>query len=63
MSRVLEEPPLTDIVRAFLALALTISLPFVVYLGAGSPEVARTYQDAVAVVIAFYFGTSGSSGP
>ena len=57
------DPPLTDIIRAILALGLAGSLPFVVYYGAPDTGVAVTYQDAVAAVIAFYFGATTSQQP
>jgi hypothetical protein len=57
---VLEEPKLTHGIRAILALALTISLPFVLYFGGGAEDLHQAYQDAVAAVVAFYFGVSGT---
>jgi hypothetical protein len=39
-----------------LALGLTLSLPFVIYFGDASGDVAQTNQDAVAAVVASYFG-------
>jgi hypothetical protein len=49
-------------VRALLALALTVSFPFVLYYGGGSAQLTQAYQDAVAAVVAFYFGVS-ATGP
>jgi hypothetical protein len=59
--QLLEEPALTNGVRAVIALALTATLPFVLYFGGGSDDLRQAYQDAVAAVIAFYFGVTGSS--
>jgi hypothetical protein len=55
----LEEPSLSRLVRALLALGLAISLPFVAYF-AETGAVTQTYQDALAAVVAFYFGASSS---
>jgi hypothetical protein len=55
------EPDFTELVRAVLALALTIALPFVIYFSAtGESNVVQAYQDALAAVVAFYFGTSSA---
>jgi hypothetical protein len=53
------EPEFSALVRGVIALALTASLPVVIYFGHPSREAAQAYQDALAVVIAFYFGTEG----
>jgi hypothetical protein len=56
--RFFDDPPFTDMVRAILAVGLTISLPVILFGASPDAEVARTYQDAVAAVVAFYFGTA-----
>jgi hypothetical protein len=48
----------TNLTRSILALMLTLSLPFVIYFGDASAAVAQTYQDALAAVVAFYFGAT-----
>jgi hypothetical protein len=60
--------PQTDIgfahaVRAVVATVLTLALPFVLYFGtSGSHDVLRVYLDALAAVVAFYFGASSKPG-
>jgi hypothetical protein len=44
-------------------LGLTFTLPFVVYIGAPDTGIAVTYQDAVAAIVALYFGASTPSQP
>jgi hypothetical protein len=56
----LEEPTFTEIVRGGLALALALSLPFVVYYADPGGNTLETYRDALAAVIAFYFGASST---
>ena len=52
-------PDFAHLVRAGLAIGLTISLPLVVYLGHdGNAALLHTYEDALAAVVAFYFGAS-----
>ena len=55
---IFEEPMFTELVRGVFALALAISLPFVIYYAAPSGDALQAYQDALAAVVAFYFGTS-----
>jgi hypothetical protein len=51
------------LVRAAIALLLTVTLPVVLYAGAtADKDVLRVYIDAVTAVVAFYFGASSSSG-
>lgn len=50
-------------VRAALAIVLALSLPFVLYSAASGSNALPTYQDALAAVIAFYFGASAEPGP
>jgi hypothetical protein len=53
----------SHLVRAGLALILTAILPFVLYFGpAGTGGFIQAYQDALAAVVAFYFGASTGSG-
>jgi hypothetical protein len=42
-----------------LAIALVVSLPFVLAFGPGDHDpILQTYEDALAAVVAFYFGAS-----
>ncbi len=57
---IFREPMFTELIRALLALALTIALPFVVYYSSPDGQIVQAYQDALAAVVAFYFGTSSA---
>ena len=49
----------SHLVRAALAIILTLSLPVVLYAKtAGDPSLVQVYLDALAAVVAFYFGAS-----
>lgn len=61
MKDLLGEPTFTEIIRASLALALSISLPFVVWFADPGGSTLETYRDALAAVVAFYFGTSSTT--
>lgn len=55
------DPPLSDIVRALLAIGLAVMLPVVLYFGppATTDEISeplQAYLDVLAAVVAFYFG-------
>jgi hypothetical protein len=50
-------------IRAALAIVLALSLPFVLYGAASGSHAIQTYQDALAAVIAFYFGASAEQTP
>ena len=51
------------LIRAVVAIALTVALPFVLYAGSsGVTAVLGTYVDALAAVVAFYFGASSKPG-
>ena len=51
------------LIRATVAIALTVALPFVLYAGSsGVAEALGTYVDALAAVVAFYFGASSKPG-
>jgi hypothetical protein len=51
------------LVRAAIAIILVLTLPVVLYLGAKSDgDVLRVYLDALAAVVAFYFGASSKPG-
>jgi hypothetical protein len=53
----------SDVVRSVLAIALAGSLPFVLYFADVKTPALRTYADAVAAVIAFYFAArTGEAG-
>ncbi len=52
----------SHLVRALLAIVLVLSLPFVLYLGDAGTTL-RVYQDALAAVVAFYFGASAQPDP
>jgi hypothetical protein len=53
----------SHLVRALLAIVLVLSLPFVLYLSEPGATTVRVYQDALAGVVAFYFGASAQPGP
>jgi hypothetical protein len=46
------------LVRAGLAIILVVSLPLVLYVGSAGGTGLQAYQDALAAVVAFYFGAS-----
>jgi hypothetical protein len=49
----------SHLVRAVIAIVLTLTLPFVLYGRTGpNTEVLQVYLDALAAVVAFYFGAS-----
>jgi hypothetical protein len=51
------------LIRAALAIGLTIALPFVLYMNtSGDAQVVQVYLDALAAVVAFYFGASSKPG-
>jgi hypothetical protein len=51
------------LVRAAIAILLTVTLPFVLYVGAtDDKDVLRVYLDAVTAAVAFYFGASARPG-
>ena len=48
-------------IRAFLALGLTAVLPVLLWVPATrAPDVVQTYKDALAAVVAFYFGATSA---
>jgi len=48
-------------IRALLAVGLTAALPFMLYLDVTrTPDVIQAYRDALAAVIAFYFGATST---
>jgi hypothetical protein len=51
------------LLRAAIAIILTVALPVVLYAkSAGDKDVLRVYLDALAAVVAFYFGASSKPG-
>jgi len=54
---------LTDWVRSLLALGLAASLPVVLFATHPNDDALRAYLDALAAVIAFYFGSSEPTQP
>jgi hypothetical protein len=49
------------LVRAVLAIGLTASLPVLLYVNVTrSPDLVQAYQDALAAVVAFYFGATST---
>jgi hypothetical protein len=52
----------TDVARSVLALALVISLPFVVWRAGADNEFTKTYLDAITAVVAYYFAARGTEG-
>jgi hypothetical protein len=60
----LNESGLSHFVRALLAIGLTFSLPILLYVNVTrSPHLVQAYQDALAGVVAFYFGASSTPDP
>jgi hypothetical protein len=58
------ESGLSHFVRALLAIGLTFSLPILLWVSVTrSPDLVQAYQDALAAVVAFYFGASSSPNP
>jgi hypothetical protein len=57
-----DNKPFANLVRALLAILLTASLPILLYLGphSGSTDILQAYQDALAAVVAFYFGATST---
>ena len=52
------------LVRAVLALALVAVLPVLLWVDVTTDaQVLQTYQDALAAVVAFYFGTTSQPAP
>ena len=50
-------------VRAALAIILTVALPVILYTHTSrNSEVLQVYLDALAAVVAFYFGASSQPG-
>jgi hypothetical protein len=55
------ESNFSHFVRALLAIALTAALPFMLYMDvARSSDLIQAYRDALAAVIAFYFGATAT---
>jgi hypothetical protein len=54
---------LTDWVRSLLALGLAAALPLVLFVAHPDGEALRAYLDALAGVVAFYFGASDPTQP
>ena len=53
--------PFSHLIRAGLAIVLTMSLPVVLLTGPSeSPDLLETYIAALTAVVAFYFGASSS---
>jgi hypothetical protein len=52
----------SDAVRSVLAIALAGSLPFVLFFADPKTPALRTYADAVAAVVAFYFAARTGEG-
>jgi hypothetical protein len=51
------------LIRAVIAIVLTLALPVMLYSGySGDADVLRVYLDALAAVVAFYFGASSKPG-
>jgi branched-subunit amino acid transport protein AzlD len=55
------EPSLSHLIRASLALLLTAALPFLLFTDTHpGPHLAQAYADALAAVVAFYFGATST---
>jgi hypothetical protein len=69
----LNDPPLSELVRALLAIALAASLPVILYFGGsgtvedpitGSEMISaplQAYMDVLAAAVAFYFGQTSNT--
>lgn len=50
------------LIRAAIAIILTLALPALLYMHLHTdPDVLRVYLDALAAVVAFYFGASSNA--
>jgi hypothetical protein len=58
---VVSEYTAADIVRAVLALSLTISFPFVLFFSEAN-AFTQTYENAITAVVGFYFAVRGTEG-
>jgi len=58
-----ERPSYAHLIRAGLAIILVLSLPIVLYAGVTDAGAMQAYQDALAAVVAFYFGASSDPVP
>jgi len=58
---VVSEYTVADIVRALLAVGLTISFPFVLFFSDGN-AFTQTYENAITAVVGFYFAVRGTEG-
>jgi hypothetical protein len=48
-----------NFMRAFLALALTLALPILLWVDVTrTPDLVQAYHDALAAAVAFYFGAT-----
>jgi hypothetical protein len=57
-----DDAPFSNLIRAGLAIVLTVSLPVVLLIGTtDNTDVVQTYLDALAAVVAFYFGASAAT--
>jgi hypothetical protein len=55
------EASFSHLVRALIAIALVLALPVLLYAHVtAQADVLRVYLDALAAVVAFYFGASSS---
>ena len=68
----LNDPPLSELVRAMLAIALAASLPIILYFGGpgtvegptGEEMISaplQAYLDVLAAAVAFYFGQTSNT--
>jgi hypothetical protein len=53
-----ERPSYSHLIRAVLAIVLVGALPIILYAGSSDAAATQAYQDALAAVVAFYFGAS-----
>jgi hypothetical protein len=55
------ESNFSHFIRALLAIGLTVALPVMLYVDVTrSPDLLQAYQDALAAVVAFYFGATST---
>ncbi len=52
----------SDVVRSVLAIALTASLPFALFLTDAQNDFTKTYAAAITAVVAYYFAVRGAEG-
>lgn len=63
MNREEADASFSHLIRAVITILLAVALPVLLYVrGSAEADVLRVYLDALAAVVAFYFGASSSPG-